>query len=185
MRQFFFLIHIVLDFWRAVTGRRGIFAGTDHLLFCCHTQDDPGFMEELRIFIRKEVLRIFEGRSRRSVCFLACIPVIYSHFYLFFLFLSFCRKNLELYRSSEDARGHLSIQRSRASRTSWQGRLPRPTGSAWIPGATRYGHRHCWTLNVPQGKQPPFHCSPQIADLIMWVSPCQRCHLVCVTPHRC
>lgn len=38
------------------------FAGTDPLLLVA-TQDDPGFMAELRIFIRKEVLKIFEGMT--------------------------------------------------------------------------------------------------------------------------
>lgn len=46
---------------------------------CCHMQDNTGFMEELRIFIRTEVLKIFEGITPIGLC-RAHVPATGSHF---------------------------------------------------------------------------------------------------------
>lgn len=57
-----------------------ILQGNDHLLLVTtHTQDDPGFMAELRIFIRKEVLKIFEGMTLFHL-YWTCIPASCSYF---------------------------------------------------------------------------------------------------------
>lgn len=106
-----------------------------------NTQGDPGFMEELKMFIRTEVLKAVEGKTCFRIspmCFPTfCMLSLFFHI-INVIFLSLpCREAIKHRHATRDTCRHVSVTIPWASRTSWQGWITRPTRRARTSWSSR------------------------------------------------